>query len=160
MHILLTKISGEKHSVKIVRNDRSVESLELVTREALCHDLLHYAVESALPTQGGFWGTLASGKTFSDLNDRTGQSTRENAATLYLVEGIVGVMSGITEMPVQQAFKKLCWYSESQGQELPGWCSPEFVGDVLERMRRLQGRWRATPFGESMTITWDEPTPD
>lgn len=160
MHILLTKISGEKHAVKIVRSDRSHESHELVTREALFHDLLHYAVESALPTQGGFWGTLASGKTFSDLNDRTGQSTKENAATLYQVEGIVGVMSGIAEMPVQQAFEKLCWYSESQGQQPPDWCSLEFVSSVLERMRQLQGRWRATPFGESMKVIWEEPVPD
>lgn len=69
MHILLTKISGDKHAVTIVRSNRSEESLELVTREALFHDLLHYAVESVLGTQGGYWGTLASGKTFADLYD-------------------------------------------------------------------------------------------
>jgi hypothetical protein len=159
MHILLTKISSDKHALKIVRSNGSHESIELVTREALFHDLLHHAVESALPTQGGFWGTLASGKSFTDLNDRSGESTKENAAMLYMVEGIVGVMSGITEMPVQQAFEKLCWFSESQGTRLPEWCTVRFVGDVLERMRRMQGQWKAMPYGESMEIVWVEPGP-
>jgi hypothetical protein len=160
MHILLTKVSGDKHVARITRSDRSHDSIELVTRETLFHDLLHYSVESLLPTQGGFWGTLASGKTFSDLNDRTGEATRENTATLYLVEGIVGVMSGITDMPVPQAFEKLCWYSESQGEQPAVWCTMEFVEHVLERMRQLLGRWRATPYGESMDITWEEPGQD
>lgn len=160
MHILLSRVSGDKHVVRIVRSDRSQESIELVTREALFHDLLHYSVESSLPTQRGFWGTLAGGKTFSDLNDRSGESTKENAATLYLVEGIVGVMTGIVEMPVQQAVEKLCWYSESQGEQPADWCTPEFVRDVLERMRQLQGRWKATPYGESMEIVWDESGPN
>jgi hypothetical protein len=156
MRILLTKISGDKHALKIVRSDRSQETIELVTREALFHDLLHHAVESALPTDGGFWGTLASGKTFADLNDRSGESTKENAATLNRVEGIVGVMTGVTEMSVDQAFEKLGWFSETQGQEPPEWCTVSFVGDVLKRMRQLQGRWKATAYGATMEIIWVE----
>lgn len=160
MHILLTKISEDKHSVEITRNDHSRERIELITREALFHDLLHFSVESALPTQGGFWGTLASGKTFSDLNDRSGESTRENAASLHRIEGIVGVMTGIAGMAVQQAYEKLCWFRESQGQAPADWCTMEFVRDVLERMRKLQGQWKATAFGDSMEIVWDEPVSD
>jgi hypothetical protein len=152
-------MSDRRHALEIVRTDGSRETVELVTREALFHDLLHYAVESSLPTQGGFWGTLASGKTIVDLNDRTGESVQENADTLYLVEGIVGVMSSVMEMPVDQAFAKLRWFRESQGQELPEWCTESFVAKVSERMRRLQGQWKATPYGESMEIVWVEPGP-
>jgi hypothetical protein len=156
MRILLTKLSNDKHELTIVRRDRSRETIELVTRETLFHDLLHHSVESVLPTQHGFWGTLASGKTFADMNDRTGESTRENTETLYLVEGIVGVMTGVTAMPAADAFEKLSWYSETQGQPLAKWCTLEFVEDVLERMRQALGRWKATPFGNTMEIIWDE----
>jgi hypothetical protein len=156
MRILLTKISDQRHALEIVRIDGSRETVELVTREALFHDLLHYAVESSLPTRCGFWGTLASGKTMDDLNDRTGESVKENANTLYLVEGIVGVMSSVVHMPVDQAFAKLRWFSESQGQEPPEWCTESFVAEVSERMRRLQGQWKATSYGESMEIAWIE----
>ena len=156
MRVLLTRISNQRHSVELVRADGSREKVELVTREALFHDFLHYAVESSLPTQGGFWGTLASGKTMADLNDRTGESVRENAEVLYAVEGIVGLMTGVVEMPPDEAIAKLRWFSESQGQGLPAWCTESFVAEVCERMRRLQGQWRATPFGQSMEITWAE----
>jgi hypothetical protein len=83
MRIVLTKTSDRRHGLELVRSDGSRESVELVTREALFHDLLHYVVESSLRMQGGFWGTLASGKTMADLNDRPGESVKENADTLY-----------------------------------------------------------------------------
>jgi hypothetical protein len=156
MRILLTKISDQRHALELIRSDGSRESVELVTREALFHDLLHYAVESSLPTQGGFWGTLASGRSMADLNDRTGESVKENADTLYAVEGMVGMMSGVVAMPVDEAFAKLRWFSESQGQKLPDWCTERFVAEVSERMRRLQGQWKATPYGDSMEIIWVE----
>ena len=156
MQILLTKISDQRHALEIVRTDGSRETVELVTREALFHDLLHHAVESSLPTPRGFWSALANGKTFADLNDRTGASTMENEYLPYMVEGIVGVMSGVVEMPVDRAYEKLCWYRETQGQELPDWCTKGFVAEVSERMRRLLGQWKATPYGESMEIVWVE----
>jgi hypothetical protein len=154
MRILLTKISDRRHALEIVRGDGTRERIELVTREALFHDLLHYAVESAMPTQGGFWGSLASGKSFADLNDRSGASMKEGAATLYAVEAAVGMLSGVVGMPADQAFAKLRWYHETQGQQTPKWCTESFVVEVRERMRRLQGRWKATAYGKSMEVPW------
>jgi hypothetical protein len=58
-----------------IRGDRRREETELVTREFLFHDFLHYAIESA-------------------------------------------------------------------------------VGTVRERMRRIRGRWKATPYGKTMEIIW------
>ena len=154
VRIELRKTSNRQHTLQISRTDGTRESVELVTREALFHDLLHFAVESALPTQRGFWGTLASGKTMQDLNDRTGEAVSENSAMLYRVEGIVGVMTGVVELPAGDAFAKLLWLCESQRRDPPDWCTDSFVADVIEQMRRLQGRWKATPFGEAMEIDW------
>ena len=156
MRILLTRISNRNHRLELVRHDGSRDSAELVTREALFHDLLHFAVESSLPTDRGFWGTLAGGRTIADLNDRTGESVRENAEMLYQVEGIVGVMTGVAEMSAEEALARLEWFSQSQNQSPPEWCNQRFVASVVENMRRLQGRWRATAFGETMEILWPD----
>ena len=34
------------------------------------------------------------------------------------------------------------------------------VAEVCERMRRLQGQWKATPYGETMEIAWPEIEPE
>jgi len=157
MRIVLTKLSDDSHRVEIIRADDSRDSIELVTREALTHDFLHYAVETSMPTQRGFWGTLASGKTFDDLNDRSGAAVRENAEELMTVEGAVGVMTGVFDLPGDQGLAKLRWFSETQNRPPPDWCNARFVREVRECMRRLRGRWRATNFGQSMEIDWSEP---
>jgi hypothetical protein len=156
VQIQLTKISDRQHALEIVRTDGSRERVELVTREALFHDFLHYAVELLLPTQRGFWGTLAGGKSFGDLNDRTGESVKENAGSLYQVEGIVGLMSGVMDLPADRALARLRWFSESQRQAPPEWCTEQFVSAVSERMRQLKGQWKATPYGHSLEIDWPE----
>ena len=158
MRIVLTKISDQQHGLEIVRDDGSRDTIELVTREALFHDFLHHAVESSTPTRAGFWSALAKGKTFADLSDPTSMPVKESATTPY-AEGVVGMMSGVMGLPQDQAFAKLCWFHESQGQEPPTWCTESFVAEVFKRMRQLQGQWKATPYGESMEISWVEAGP-
>lgn len=160
MRILLTKISDRRHRLELVRRDGAREAIELVTREALFHDFVHYAVESSMGTQGGFWGALASGKTMADLNDRTGAAMKDFAGSLYAIEAAVGLMSGVVGLPDEEAWAKLGWYHETQQQEPAEWCTEAFVAEVRECLRRLQGRWKATPYGESMEILWDEARPD
>jgi len=158
MRILLTKLSNTHHALEIVRTDGSRDRVELVTRELLFHDLLHYAVESSMGTQVGVWGALASGKTFADLNDRTGAAMRDSAAGLAGVEVVVGMMTGAVkrmETPGGEV-AALREYHAALGKELPPWCTEDLVAAVRERMRRLQGHWKATPYGKTMEIAWAE----
>lgn len=158
MRILLTKISDRHHAVEIVRADGSRDAIELVTREALSHDFLHFAVEASMPTQRGFWGSLASGRTFTDMNDRSGASFRENAVTLGIVEGTVGVMTGYLKQDLreEEAVARFRRSQEELGREAPEWFTERFVTEVRERIRQLHGHWKATPYGQSMQITWAE----
>ena len=158
MRIRLTKVSDEQHRLEIERDDGSREAIDLVTREALFHDLLHYAVESAMATQGGFWGALAAGKTMADLNDRSGESMREFAVTLLPVEEAVGMMTGVvrSEDPDALAAATIRRYHESMERPVPAWCSESFVSEVREQMRQLVGRWRAAPYRHSMEIEWPQ----
>jgi hypothetical protein len=43
----------------------------------------------------------------------------------------------------------------SMGSQSPAWLTPDLMARVLERLRQLQGQWRATPFGETMELTFD-----
>ena len=141
MRILLTKLSNTHHALEIVRTDGSRERVELVTREFLFHDLLHYAVESSLGTQGGVWGALASGKTFADLNDRVGSGHEGQLRGPSGVEVVVGMMTGAVkrmETPGGEmaALRK---YHNALGKELPAELNEDLVTVVRERMRRLLG---------------------
>src|SRR5690606_26313958 len=69
MLITFTKISDEKHAVKITRSDGSTESAELESRSYLRHDLAHFAIELELPIRKGYWGCVAYGAA-ADMNRR------------------------------------------------------------------------------------------
>jgi len=159
MKIRLTKLSDLRHRLEIRRFDDTCEQADLVTRECLFHDFVHFAVEAAMPTQGGFWGALASGARLSELNDRDRTTTMDGAATLYAVEAAVGMTSGVLKgnAAPEAMFRSLCRMFESQAQVVPHWCNERFVAEVSARMRSLLGHWRATPFGETLELDWSEP---
>jgi hypothetical protein len=156
MRILLTKISDQRHVLEVVRGDGSCERVELVSREFLFHDLLHYAVECAMVTEGGFWGALASGKTLAELDDRTGASMGQGLGVLAVVEQAVGMMTGAlkSEASLEEVVARLHGYHRSLGQETPAWCRTELVAEVRERMRRIRGRWKAVPYRGTMELGW------
>jgi hypothetical protein len=156
MRILLTKLSDERHALQIVRGDGTCERVELPTREFLFHDLLHYAVESSIGTQEGFWGALARGKTMGDLNDRSGISMQEHSGAMAYIEQAVGMMTGSIKggVPAEEAITSIRGFHEALGHEMPGWFTESFVDDVRDRMRRLLGRWKATAYGQAMAVEW------
>ena len=48
-------------------------------------------------------------------------------------------------------------FAENLGTPLPAWVTEELVDAVQERMRRLVGHWKATPYGGSMELPWEVP---
>ena len=94
MRIVFRKISDERHTLEIVRDDGRREEVECETRSLLVHDLLHLAVESEAKVTGGFWGNLAKGRTLADMNDRTGKAMAAEAPEMAVIERLVGSLSG------------------------------------------------------------------
>jgi hypothetical protein len=45
-------------------------------------------------------------------------------------------------------------YYEMLGASPPVALSEAFLAGVQERLRRLQGHWRATPFGSALELEW------
>jgi hypothetical protein len=65
-------------------------------------------------------------------------------------------MTGVIKngTPVEQALAAIHRYYEALGQAVPEWYTEGFVAGVRERMRQIQGRWKATPYGKTMEIDW------
>lgn len=154
MRILLTRLTNDRHSLEVLRDDGSREVAILETRSYFVHDLLHYAVESSAGLREGFWGALARGSTLAELNDRTSDIAMGNPNTA-MIELAAGVLSGALKgRTPAELVAGLGNYLEATGKEMPPWFTEAFVADVQERMRRLLGHWKATRFGEAMELHW------
>ena len=152
--LLLTRISPTHHRFEYRRADGSGEALEMETRSFLVHDLLHFAVESEAGLRGSFYGLLDRIGGYAELSVNTGGLGGE----AQLTEMIVGPLSSapglraLTRRPWSQSVNG---YLEDMDLRPPRWFTPAFVEAVRERMRRLQGQWKATPFGQTMALRFD-----
>lgn len=166
MRIALHKLSDERHALELIRESGARERVECETRSYLMHDLLHYAVETEARLSAGFWGELARGKTLAQMNERTGAEEAAARGMLFAgmsdelaaIEQVVGVLSGLTKgRGSAELVSGMRRYADNLGTALPDWVSVELVDAVQERMRRLVGRWKATPYGGSMELPWEVP---
>jgi hypothetical protein len=160
MRVLLRKITDDHHELVLVRRDGSREEVELATRSYLLHDMLHFAVESEAKLQGGFWGTLARGKMLGDMNDRSGRGLEGVAKDLPWIEKVVGALTSAAKgVPASRLMQGLGVYAEASETSWPAWLDEAFILAVQDRLRRLMGEWRATPYGGSMELAWLETEP-
>jgi len=155
MQIVFRKISDERHTLEIVREDGRREEVDCETRSLLVHDLLHLAVESEAKVTVGFWGNLAKGRTLADMNDRTGKAMAAEAPEMAVIERLVGSLSGAVKgRTAAEMVAALHKHASALGSTNPDWLTEELVTLVQERMRKLLGHWKATPFGGSMELHW------
>jgi hypothetical protein len=155
LHIAFRKISDERHVLEIARDDDSREQVECETRSYLLHDFLHYAVESEAGIDYGFWGNLARGKTLDDMNDRSGAAMIAERAEMGAVEQVVGALHGATKgISAAELVSGMRRFAEALQTTMPDWLTTEFVVAVQERLRRLVGHWKATPYGGRMELAW------
>ena len=155
MRILFTKISDEVHLLAIEQQGRPRQEMRCETRSYLLHDLLHYAVEGEAGLASGFWGRLATDKTLAQMNDRTGAAMAAAGPELAVVEQIVGALHGTAKgIAAGDLIAGLRRFASALDQTLPDWVDEALVVAVQERMRRLQGHWRATPHGGVMELPW------
>ena len=154
MLIRLTRLTNERHRLELVRDDGTREARELETRSALQHDLVHYAVESEAALGASFDGRLASGETYEALMTDPPPTTAEAMQT----EAVVGRIQGIAKddrwssVDPESLAQSIVDGFRSLGQEPPTWVTGDWILRVRERLRRVQGAWRATPFHETLEL--------
>lgn len=146
--VRFTRLSNERHRFEATRPDGGVEMRELETRSFLLHDLVHFSVESAAGLKGGFYGQLARGAGYEDPAT-PGEGMQ--------VEMVVAPLQGATRGEVEpEAFVAgLRAHFSAVGHEAPAWLTPDMIERALEILRGLRGRWRATPFGEAMELSFE-----
>ncbi len=151
--IRLTRTSATRHRLDLAHADGTRESLDLETRSCLLHDLVHFALETEAALANGFFGHLASGMRYETLVHEP--QPPHAAAELLLVEQVVGPLqgawrSGRLDPPAfVAAFRG---YQESLGEAFPAWLDAGLIARATERLRRLEGEWRATKFGTAMEL--------
>lgn len=154
MRIAFRRIDDSAHVLEVTRADGVTEAVECETRSYLLHDLLHYAVESEAGLSQGFWGRLAAGKTLAQMNDRVAGAA-DMAGEMGAIEQIVGALHGLTKgRSAQDVVSGVRRFNESIGVSTPTWLTDALIEAVQERMRRLQGRWQATPRGGRMELAF------
>ena len=153
MLIRLTRLTNERHRLELIRDDGTREALELETRSALLHDLVHYAVETEAGLNASFYGRLARGETYEALT--AGPAADPEAMQ---TEAVVGRLQGIAKNdtwpsvdPASFAESLAAGFS-SLGHEPPAWLTGDLIVRVRERLRRVQGQWRATPFHQTLAL--------
>ena len=151
--IRLTRISPTHHRFEYVRADGTGEALELVTREFLTHDLVHFAVESEAGLRGSFYGLLDKVGGYAELT-LAGQALGGEA---QLTEMVVGPLQNAIspELDAAAIADRISAFMRDMNLRPPRWLTGAFIDAVRERLRRLQGEWKATPFGGTMELVFE-----
>lgn len=143
--IVFRKLSDQEHVL-----ETNGDAVTCETRSLLRHDLLHYAVEAEAGLEDGFWGNLARGRRVGELGNMA-----DGGPELLAIERLVGALDGAARgqdgAAVVAAVRR---YDETSDVPTPAWLTEALVLRVQERMRRLLGQWKATPFGGAMELTW------
>jgi hypothetical protein len=155
VRIELRRISEQRHELAIVRADGGRESVGCETRSVLVHDFIHYAVEAEAGLDGGFWGSLARGRTLAEMNDRTRVPDGPDAHEMATIERFVGALHGASKgVAPAELVAGIQRYAAGMNEPLPAWLTEALVVNVQERLRRLMGAWKATPHGGTLALDW------
>jgi hypothetical protein len=154
MLIRFTKLTNERHRFEIVRESGTSESREMETRSTLLHDLTHYAVETEARLTSSFYGQLAAGRAYdalTALNDGDGREPMQTERVVVFVQ-TASKEGDWQDVDVQHFAKRIADSLTATGGEAPAWLDGALIARVRERLRQVYGRWRGTPFGETMEL--------
>ncbi len=150
-----TRVSPTHHRFEYRRADGTGEAIEMETRSLLHHDLLHYAVESEAGLRGSFYGILAKIGGYEELSVAGGTAL---GGEIAITERVVGALTGAfkaEELDPDAFLEELTEFLRLYDERPPRWLTPAFVLAVQERMRRIEGQCKATPFGEAMELEFE-----
>lgn len=123
------------------------------TRSALLHDLVHYTVETEAGLKASFYGRVASGETYEALMTEP-PADAEALQTERVVVRVQGVAKNDTwsRIDPESFAESIAGGFRAVGDEPPAWLTGDLIVRVRERLRRVQGQWRATPFHQTLVL--------
>ncbi len=121
------------------------------------HDLTHYAVETALGHQQGFYGLVSAGWDFADFGSPWPRGRLPVEA--HISEMIVGVFDlerRIGERPsAQELNEKLAEYSVENGLPQQRRLTEEDLDRVREKRAEMFAKWEAVRPGDALEIPFE-----
>lgn len=146
--IRFTRLNPTHHRFEAIRADGTRETREFETKSLLLHDLVHFAVESEAALSGGFYGALAAGAPYD---------APLPGSEAMAIESVVGPLQGSLkgEIDPDSFVSRHRAMQANMGSASPYWLTPDLIARALERLRQLQGQWRATPFGETLELRFE-----
>jgi hypothetical protein len=161
LEVSFTRVSSTHHRFAYRRPDGTGEAIEMETASLFFHDLLHFAVETEAGLRGSFYGLLAKVGGYEELRVAGGAAL---GGEIAITERVVGALTGALnadggngDLDADGLVAQVSEFLEYYDEGAPRWMTPALVLQVRERMRRLLGRWKATPFGETMTLAFPLP---
>jgi len=121
------------------------------------HDLTHYAVESELGLQRGFYGLVAEGWNLTDFAKPwpRGPVPSEAGATEFIVGFLDNERASGTRWTADDFRTSAASYFAKRGEPFPVALSDADLDRVRERRRVLFAQWAALPQGETLELAFD-----
>ncbi len=173
MLVRLIREDPRFHRMEVWRDGALTSARRLETRSVLLHDLCHYAVESELQLDHGFFGRLAAGAELDQgetelVEDHVGSDPSNGDPGRLAGAALDPLGAPIPEGLRIERLAAILQSGASRGapaEELiarlaslePVAIDSRRGARVLERLRRLRGQWAATPFGVAMPLPWPAP---
>ena len=145
MRLTFTKRDGKYDDLLIERPSGPPETIRCPKQGIIPHDMVHYAVESALAHRG-FLGLVADGQAASFAT--AGGDSEE--AIERLVESFQAEMWGgrVSAEDLLATYEHAC---EARGHSAAP-VSADDVESIRERLDDLTARWAAVPVNASLTV--------
>jgi hypothetical protein len=159
MQITFVKESLTHHTLEVVRNTGSTEKVLLETKSFMPHDLIHFLYEQEAGLQNSFWGQIAQGKTFAELNDKAFLQTLVTGdSEIADTERIVGPLQGYFQADTTADYTVSQLYDlfSASNRILPSQITSVFLETLREKFRKLKGHWDAIKRSEPLLLTWKE----
>lgn len=152
MKIEIVKRADQAGLLRCTRADGSVTWQKQSERHAIhftYHDLTHYAVETTLGYQQGFFGLIAAGW---DVDDTTGKGARGPLPPeAGEVEGVVGLFDaerGSGTLWTPEEFAQFAYFPLSKPLDMAA------IQAVRKRRGELFSAWREVPVGSALELSW------
>jgi len=145
MRLTFTKRDGKYDDLTIERPDGPAEAIRCPKQGIIPHDMVHYAVESALAHRG-FLGMVAGG----DALSFTTAGGEDEESIERLVESFQAEMWG-GRVPAEELLATYQLACEARGHA----AAPVTAADVAAirgRLDDLTGRWAAVPLNGALTV--------
>jgi hypothetical protein len=118
------------------------------------HDLTHYAVETELGFQRGFYGLIAEGWDIAETTGKTGRGSLPDEAieVEYLVAAFSAERAGGAAATAHEFNQLAATFASAKGMPSPRQLTEDDLAKVRARFEELAMKWRMLPRGATLEL--------